>query len=131
MIVINQGEANTIAVTLKEKTSLQNPSYLFEFYDEQRKISKYFIAEDTSSYPDRYNKFVITEKSDPDYLNGEVDLILKGLWSYTIREQESDTNLDPELSGSIVEIGKVKVFGSSTPIEEYEPTPTEIGVYNG
>jgi hypothetical protein len=131
MIIINQGESNTIALTLSEKATIENPNYLFEFYDEQRKVSKFFIAQDTSEYKYRYNKFSITEKAVPNYLNGEVDMSFQGLWTYRIREQESNTNLDPELSGAIVETGKVKVFGPVNEITEYTPPSTPIEVYNG
>jgi len=74
---------------------------------------------------------VITETSNPDNLIGEVELITEGQYSYTIREQESTTNLDPELSGAVVETGKVTVTSAATVVPTYTPDSNTIDVYNG
>jgi hypothetical protein len=91
----------------------------------------FFIAEDTSLFVDRFNKFTITETSTPDNLVGEVELITEGQYSYTVREQESATNLDPALSGSIVETGKVTVTSEATAVPTYTTESNTIEVYNG
>jgi len=64
-------------------------------------------------------------------LIGEVELVLNGQYAYTIREQASTTNLDPALSGAIVETGKVTVTDSEEVIPTYEPDSNTIRVYNG
>lgn len=129
MIIINKGSANTVVLTLTEKVSIANPNFLFEFYNEEEKESQYFIAEDLSTET-RYNKFIITETTTPDELEGEVTLTLPGLWSYFVREQASSTNLDPDLSGAIVERGKVRVIGTAETTYTHTPDDTNI-VYNG
>lgn len=131
MIVINKAAANTVVLTLAEKTTLSPVNYLFEFYDETSKVSHYFIAADTSSYVYRYNQFVITEKASPNPLAGEVQMSRDGLWSYIIREQASSTNLDPALSGAVVERGKIKVLGTAETEYTYTPTTDTKPVYNG
>ena len=118
-------------MTLKEKTTISNPTYLFEFKDNQTKELIYFIAQDTSSFKDRYNKFTITEKSSPNNLIGEVELVLDGQYAYTVREQSSTTNLNPALSGGVVETGKVTVTDTEESIPTYEPDSNTIRVYNG
>jgi hypothetical protein len=129
MIQINKGQSNTVALTLTEKVSLDNPFFLFEFKNDQTKESTFFIAADISTEKSRYNKFIITEKSNPDNLNGEVSLST-GFHKYIIREQDNNTNIDPDQSGEIVEIGKVKVIGTPTTNAAYDAPETNI-VYNG
>lgn len=130
MIKIVQGQVNTVALTLTEKSTLTNPDYLFVFQgDETRDLYK-FIAADTSNYPDRYNLFAITEtSSNPNPLAGEVELQLVGFYKYTIYEQDSTTNLDPDLATGIVEEGKVQVFGTATTDSEYNNNAINY-VYN-
>lgn len=118
-------------MTLTEKTTISDPNYLFEFKDNQTKELIYFIAQDTSSYKERFNKFSITEKTNPNNLIGEVELVLDGQYAYTVREQASATNLDPTLSGAIVETGKVTVTDTESTVPTYEPDSKTIRVYNG
>ena len=104
-----------MALTLTEKSTLTNPDYLFVFQsDETRDLYK-FIAADTSTYTDRYNLFAIVETStNPDPLDGEVELPLVGFYTYTIYEQNSTTNLDPDLATGVVEVGKVQVIEAAS-----------------
>ena len=74
MIQITQGQANIVVLTLKEKTTLTNPKYLFVFKNDQSNVDSKFIAADTSSYADRYNRFTVTEKTNPNNLTGEVKI---------------------------------------------------------
>jgi hypothetical protein len=118
-------------LTLKEKTTLSSPYYLFQFKNDSTNESEYFIASDNSTEKDRYNRFTVTEKSSPNNLNGEVELAVPGFWTYTIREQASSTNLNPDDSGAIVEVGKVKVIGTATSYIEYPDQEQTYVVYNG
>ena len=111
MIRIVKASSNIVPLTLKEKTTLSNVVYLFEFTSDMSGTVKTFIAQDTSAYKDRYNRFTIVEKaSNPNNLVGEVTLKEKGFHSYVIYQQTSTTNLNPASAGAIVEIGKVEVF---------------------
>lgn len=132
MIQITKGIANTVVLTLKEKTTLTNPKYLFVFKNDQSNVDSKFIAADTSTYPDRYNKFVITEKtSSPNPLTGEVTLSLDGFYTYTIYEQISNTNLNPANATKVVETGKVQVFATATADHTYSPDSNITYIYNG
>jgi hypothetical protein len=132
MIQITKGIANTVVLTLKEKTTLTNPKYLFVFKNDQSNVDSKFIAADTSTYPDRYNKFVITEKtSSPNPLTGEVTLSLDGFYTYTIYEQTSSTNLNPANATKVVETGKVQVFATATADHTYSPDSNITYIYNG
>lgn len=131
MINLRKQTTNVIVLTLKEKTTIENPVYLFEFKDNQTKVLIYFIAQDDSLFKARFNKFSIIEKSLPNNLLGEVELINDGQYAYTIREQLSTTNLDPLQSGAIVETGKVTVTDTAEVIATYNPDSNTIRVYNG
>ena len=132
MIKITRGQANVVVITLKEKTTLTNPKYLFVFKNDQTNVEAKFIAVDTSTYPDRYNKFTITEKtSSPNPLTGEVTLSLDGFYTYTIYEQTSSTNLNPANATGVVETGKVQVFTMIVADHTYSPDSNITYVYNG
>lgn len=132
MIKIIRGQANVVVITLKEKTTLTNPKYLFVFKNDQTNVEAKFIAADTSTYPDRYNKFTITEKtSSPNPLIGEVTLSLDGFYTYTIYEQTSSTNLNPANATGVVETGKVQVFTTIVADHTYSPDSNITYVYNG
>lgn len=131
MINLRKSQINVVVLTLTEKTTIDNPTYLFEFKDNQTKAFTYFIAEDISEFKERFNKFSITEKTNPNNLIGEVELVLDGQYAYTVREQSSTTNLDPLLSGAIVETGKVTVTDTDEVIPTYNPDSNIIKVYNG
>ena len=59
----------------------------------------------------RSNLFNITEGVD-DRLNSSLILFNEGRYNYIVREQESTTNLDPELSGAIVQRGIMVLLAS-------------------
>jgi hypothetical protein len=129
MIVIQQGQPNTIILTLTEKCTLSSPVFLFELSNDESKVKQYFIAADTSDFTYRYNQFIITEKADPDNLQGEVNLPLSGYYHYTIYEQNSTTNLDPNNAAGTVETGKVKVIGTEPQIITYNSQPGTKTIY--
>lgn len=132
MIKITRGQANVVVITLKEKTTLTNPKYLFVFKNDQTNVEAKFIAADTSTYPDRYNKFTITEKTtSPNPLTGEVTLSLDGFYTYTIYEQTSSTNLNPANATGVVETGKVQVFQAAVTDHTYSPDSNITYIYNG
>lgn len=132
MIKITRGQANVVVITLKEKTTLTNPKYLFVFKNDQTNVEAKFIAADISTYPDRYNKFTITEKTtSPNPLTGEVTLSLDGFYTYTIYEQTSSTNLNPANATGVVETGKVQVFQAAVTDHTYSPDSNITYIYNG
>lgn len=102
---LESGINTNVVLTLTEKVTIDTSTFLFEFESLQSHTKYYFIAADTSSYPERYNKFTITVKTSPNALLGEVNLPQGDDYKYTVYEQESATNLDPDLTGEIVETG--------------------------
>jgi hypothetical protein len=93
LINIARNSANEIALTLTEKGTATY--YLFKFQSDNTEAVEYCIATDSSLYPDRFNKFTITETSTPDNLNAEVELPTEGQWRYFVYANSSSSNLDP------------------------------------
>ena len=103
-------------LTLKEKTTINDPVYLFEFISDTTRVSNTCISTDISisgSARDRANIFLITEGVD-DRENGSLILTNPGSYRYLVREQTSATNLDITLSGAIVERGKMLLVDSES-----------------
>lgn len=129
MILINKGQANTVVLTLSERTTITNPTYLFELINDNTNATKYFIAQDSSINKERFNEFTITENQTEDLLNGQVSLAY-GDYKYNVYEQSSTTNLDPTQAGWIVEIGRVNVLSATPSAIEFSSATTVIE-FNG
>jgi hypothetical protein len=124
--VIKDSE-NILTVTVTEKATVSNPIYLFKFVNQTSNVSYYFISSDTSQFKQRYNKFLLTEKSNANTLNGEVTLGLQGFYDYEIYQ----TNLanTSGLSSAVdaienivktVEVGVVEVLFDTEEYAKYE-----------
>lgn len=131
MITINRDAINIVVLTLSEKTTIEDATYLFTFTNDQSNKVKSFIAADVSPNKIRYNKFIIEENNTESLLTGVVKLDQLDSWSYAIREQASTTNLVVANSGNIVEEGIVIVLDSSAEIPTFTDETTEIKVFNG
>ncbi len=126
MINIERNSANEIALTLTEKGTATY--YLFKFQSDNTEAVEYCVATDSSAYPERFNKFVITEQASPDNLNAEVELPTEGQWRYFVYANSSSSNLDP--TGLLeLESGIVKVIGTSTPVTSYSGGNSNYVVY--
>jgi hypothetical protein len=73
MIYIEQGVINQVVLTLTEVTTVPTPHYLFAFTNEMNTASvpQLFTTADISSYPERYNLFVLDEPVDITLLQGQ------------------------------------------------------------
>jgi hypothetical protein len=131
VILLKPSIVNKVALTLSEAATIADPKYLFVLKSVQSKEVFTFIAADGSLYKDRYNLFEIEVKSNPDRLSGEIDINLGDEYTYTIHEQSSDTNLDPSLSGGVLETGILLYKVDFTPRDQYEYTTNERAVYKG
>jgi hypothetical protein len=127
---LNKGAITTnVALSLKEKTTISNPIYLFEFTNDTTGQSNTCICQDISIVGvqrDRSNLFNITEGTN-NRLNSMLILFNEGRYRYVIRQQVSSTNLDPALSGDIVERGiMVLLSTAANPYTEHEIELTYI-----
>jgi len=126
LINIERNSANEIALTLTEKGTAAY--YLFKFQSDNTEAVEYCIATDSSLYPERFNKFTITEQTSPNNLNAEVELPTEGQWRYFVYANSSATNLDPT-GLTELESGIVKVTGITTPVTTYSGGNSNYVVY--
>ena len=126
MINIERNSPNEIALTLKERGTATY--YLFKFQSDNTEAVEYCIATDSSSFPNRYNRFTITEQTSPDNLNAQVEMPTEGQWRYYVYANVSSSNLDP--TGLVeLESGIVKVTGTTTPVTSYSGGNSNYVVY--
>ena len=130
MIKINKSSGNEVVLTLSEKTTITNPTYLFEFTNDATKEVKTFIAVDYSNNKERFNIFDIIETSTENLLTGRVHLSV-GAWKYRIFEQSSSTNLIVANATNLVENGKVDVIGTDTVLNEFTGEQKTYKEFNG
>lgn len=102
MLLIKKNIENRLVVTLTELTTIENPTYLWVVRCEQTHEVYTFILEDVSEFKERYNEFMLDEGQD-------VTFNQTGYYYYEVHEQESTTNLLPNLSGQIVEVGRIRI----------------------
>ena len=105
MIYIKKDEVNQIILTLTEVSTLPNPFYLFVFQNEMDKLSApitYFNG-DISSYPERFNQFLLDEPVD---LN-----LVKGQYTYKIYESTITPPTSANSTGVVIEEGRMVVSG--------------------
>ena len=94
-----------MVLTLKELQTLDNPYWLFVFYNEENLLNyDSIILSDLSNYKERFNEFQLTLPTDLDLSQGD--------YIYKVYEQTSDSNLDPELADNLCETGKALVIGT-------------------
>ena len=121
MQIINKGQNNFLVFTLTEKVTISNPYYLFSFKHQVLMSSVNFIASDVSSFPSRFNKFLITETTGTVNLtSGIVSLPETGFYEYSIYEQTSSSNLNTNNATGLLEIGMVKVESPVPVINAYD-----------
>ena len=126
MINIERNSPNEIALTLKERGTATY--YLFKFQSDNTEAVEYCIATDSSAFPNRYNRFTITEQTSPDNLNAQVEMTTEGQWRYYVYANSSSSNLDP--TGLLeLESGIVKVTGTTTPVTSYSGGNSNYVVY--
>jgi hypothetical protein len=126
LINIERNSANEIALTLTEKGTAAY--YLFKFQSDNTEAVEYCVATDSSLYPERFNRFTITEQTSPDNLNAEVELPTEGQWRYFVYANSSASNLDPT-GLTELESGIVKVTGTTTPVTTYSGGNSNYVVY--
>jgi len=109
-MLLQRGQNNTnVPLTLVEKTTISSPYYLFEFQNDTTKVKYYQIFTDVSAAGearDRSNLFDIEVITSGTALANQIKLGTLGQYNYTIYEQASSSNLDPALSGAVVQRGR-------------------------
>jgi hypothetical protein len=122
MLLINQGTTNSLILTLTENVTIDSPFYLFEFTNDVTMFSQYYILEDISIHPERYNEFLVDERTivkggegEGEYIpvGAEIFLSPAGQFTYRVFQQYDPYNTDPNLTEGLLEIGIAKVVPSA------------------
>ena len=106
MIYINKDEVNNIVLTLSEVSTLANPYYLFVFQNEMNPESDaiLFTTTDVSTYPERFNQFLLDEPVDVE--------LIKGQYSYSVYESLVPPVTIEDTTGIVIEEGRMVVSGA-------------------
>lgn len=113
MLLITKGESKNWYLTLTEKVTITNPTYLFSVTHRQTEKQYNFILTDISGFKERYNEFFVNENTY-NFFEGE--------YNYVVYAQTSTTNLNPSLANEQVEEGLLKVQLSSQNEVYYTPS---------
>lgn len=128
MWVLQQATTNTnVPATCAEKQLLTNPSYIVQFYQNNGHNYKYCVVTDSSSYPDRWQKFTIVLTSTPTSGTNQVDLKL-GKWKYYIYEI-SASDLSSIIDFSAVDYTALNKVDQGNAL--VQTTPTTMAEYTG
>lgn len=116
MIVLYKYDAQEIYLTLTEKQELSNPNYLFVFKSRSTNQEVKFVllnVDDMSLHKSRYNKFHISVN---DYFLNEQT----GDYTYSVYEQTSTTNIDPN-NLHLLENGLMQLVHGQNGFSYYQP----------
>lgn len=113
MLLLTKGETKLWYLTLTEKVTIANPTFLFSVIHRQTEKTYNFILSDLSAFTERYNKFSVNENLY-NFFEGE--------YNYFVYAQTSTTNLDPSLANELVEEGLLKVQLSAQSEIFYSPS---------
>lgn len=112
MNLITRGQSNTVIFTLTERATLSAPYFLVRAKSRRTNEIKKFILDTNTGATERYDRFTITESTTEDLTNSTVTLTA-GDWWYTIYEQSSATNLNTDLTTTLLEEGIFRVLDTN------------------
>ncbi len=124
-MVINKNSSNIVTLTLDEKATLTSHDWIIQFTNDTTGKSKTKLVTDVSSFPARYNKFVIVEPTD-------VELSPSGQWTYTVYEipLSSPPINDISQAVGVVETGICEVKESTTVVTFSDNYRKNNGVFD-
>lgn len=106
MLQITKDTTTRVAVTLNEKQTLTNPTWLWRFVNDATNIEyTAIITEVSNNYKTRSNLFDITE--------GGLLVLPSGIYTYYVYEQTSAVNTNYTLADNLCEVGQMKVIGDA------------------
>lgn len=129
MIELTAGQSDQeVIVTLTELKTLDEPNWLFRFVHVGTGEVVSFVklsADDFSDYPSRFNKFIVDTLT---VFSGKPP----GEWHYTVYEQASVVNTDPDLATGAVEYGKMYLLPAAEyATDMYDNSPRTFKMYQG
>ena len=128
MFDITRSASGYIYVSTKGLETLTNPSYLITFVCVSTKDTRYCWVSDSSSYPDRYQRFLIKETASPVSGTYEVLLDTTGTWDYYIYEYTGSAPSD-ETGLNQVKEGQCEVLHTASTLQTYGSYQTTFKKY--
>jgi hypothetical protein len=124
-MVITKNSSNIVTLTLDEKATLTNHDWIIQFTNCTTGKSKTKLVTDVSSFPTRYNKFVIVEPTD-------VELSPSGQWTYSVYEVPLSSPPINDISQAVkvVETGICDVKESTTVVTFTDGEAKNNGVFD-
>lgn len=130
MIYLNPLTNNTIVLSLSEKLTITNPTYLFRFVHKESKVEYVCISAPVTDYSLGRQSFVIqTVSSGAVATSGQVALVYGDEYDYYIYAQTDTDNTDYTLADELVQQGLMKFNKPITERETYERAATTRKVY--
>jgi hypothetical protein len=122
VVTIIKSTATNIYLTLTERTTISSANYLFIAKHRGTNAQVAFVMPaNTSLYPDRYDKFSISQFANSDL----------GFWDYIVYQQASSSNVDPAAATEI-ERGYMQLIDSPQySTTQYAGVDNQYKVYNG
>ena len=136
MIHITKNTANTVTLTLTEKTTVSPVSYVIEFKNDETNVKSYvLLGSNLSTQTQRYDKFTITETTTPNDLDAEIELT-RGDYEYQVYETDADVSAwaaasDVTSDGTVIEIGKARCHDTEATNTTYTGATSTNVVYEG
>ncbi len=117
----------TVVLTLTENAECIGPSasaWVFELTNVVTGATAIFTSPDNSGYPERYNSFLwqaLGTTAGVDTLDGKIYLKDLGTYDYTCFQFYQSTPQDLDLTNAIkvVEVGRLDLIESSTPLPDF------------
>ena len=126
MLLVTKSTSNNIFMTLTEKTTFSPADFAMVLTNDQTGAVHYANLTDISTWPGRYNEFVLVENDTlPDDPTITRLNLIPGWYSYTCYDMVvASPASDPAVSSNwveVVEIGKMLVVPTATAQVQYDP----------
>jgi hypothetical protein len=140
MIHLTSG-SNDVYVTVAEKATLTNPTYIFVFQSDLTG-EKFMCSTSYTTVQDNIQKFTITVQASPAWQSGQVELGKKGFYHYYVYERSNLTGLVyntiiaadistyvPTYFTTLVESGKMEFDATAQTVNTYRNTTPPVKAY--
>lgn len=121
MVLIAKGAATVIDVELVDKVSIDSPRYFMGLKARVGDNSAVLEVTDTSEFPDRYQRFTVTEGTD--------FTLFEGMYKLKFFEV-ADGGDDPDIDDTAIYTGVAHITATEGEISQYSNTQ-EAKVYEG
>lgn len=130
MIILEPNTVNLVVLSLSEKVTINNPTFLFRFVSKESKIEYVCISSPVEDYSFNRQSFNIeTVASGAVALSGQVALITGDEYDYYVYAQSSTINTDYTIANEQVQQGLARFNKTIIQRSEYERGSTTRKVY--